>query len=335
MKDKFYQCENEKEAENIERFISTEDVPDKDFPFSKKIYESIMHYKNSAGLKDSVGYVAYKGRKTIYYPHILNKKDERLNFLDEVRPHFDSFKTLHKGFSHLDSSQALAMNFFGLLLLHEELYEPFSKAIVSLINNEKINVPSDIRFCPSNKRMLDFFEQKKCDESEIDVELPFKRNDGTLFTIFIEVKYSEKEIGQMNIRGKRASLEYQKSMHDHIDKYNRIYLPAFQLSGRLVDWNNKTKEQETFTKHYQFFRNILLTKNNNNSISLFLTPKEFNPSIDLSVKNSIEGFYALVPPDLQSQFHFAHICWEDLLGKLKNEAVLRPIGQKYFYPLFS
>jgi hypothetical protein len=334
MNQKFYQCQSEEEAENLENFLHTETIPAKDFPFSKPIYESIIHYKSGTKFTNSVGYVSYKDR-IVYYPHVLNKKDERLNFFDEVRPAFASFPKLHRYFSHLDSSQALAMNFFGLLILHPESHESFSKSLIGLIRQKGVKLPTDLLFCPQDKNMQNYFEKKKADDSEIDVELPFRRNDGTLFTVFIEVKYSEKEIGKMGLSGKNGSMKQQQSERDHIAKYNQIYLPAFQLTDKMTNWRTKTKEQQAFVDHYQFFRNVLLTKNKNDAIALFLTPREFNPSVDASIESSIKAFNAIVPLSIQPQFHFAHIYWEDLLKELQNEPTFQLVESKYFFPMFS
>jgi hypothetical protein len=77
-----------------------------------------------------------------------------------------------------------------------------------------------------------------------------------------------------------------------------------------------------------------LPKNKNDAIALFLTPREFNPSVDASIESSIKAFNAIVPLSIQPQFHFAHIYWEDLLKELQNEPTFQLVESKYFFPMF-
>lgn len=158
-------------------------------------------------------------------PHILPELLKGLNIIETYRGEFWRYWsnhreiTLHEGFHHLNSSQAMCFNLF-FPLIHERAYEVMS----DIFQIGKNYGP------PKFEKILDRKEQTNFDfyvKSE-SIELLF------------EIKYSENKFGDA------------KDDDRHRRKFERIYRE--NLNGKVRD--EFLGDFKKFRKHYQIFRNI-------------------------------------------------------------------------------
>jgi hypothetical protein len=89
--------------------------------FKTRIYENLSHYRENE-LK-----IPEKGTwREKPYPHILPKEKEKYNILDEYRDSFFNSEhgkiKFHRYFHHLNSSQAMCINFFYPIIEKKNLH---------------------------------------------------------------------------------------------------------------------------------------------------------------------------------------------------------------------
>lgn len=178
------------------------------------------------------------------YDQILPKERKYLNLIEYYREEFQLSNLkdmkLHMYFNHLNSSQAMCINFFYPLY-----YEKNLNIVMDFLGFSNEHVDYDTVL----------FEK----ESEIDgihnrrptnFDFYFETTSGKKF--FFEIKYTEAEFGQA------------KNDKEHIEKYNNIYKLRFKPI------NDKFREKDLFFQNYQIIRNLIHV--DNNSYVVFLYP---------------------------------------------------------------
>ena len=222
--------------------------------FQEQIRIHLGLYKsNVLGVVEKVIY-NYKGKEHIY-SHILPTNKCKLNIIDTYREQF--FKSeyskisYHRYFHHLNSSQALCINFFFPFII-ESNFKPILEllALKDLeVSSSVFEYDSDVEVSNSRKTSFDFFIQLQ----------------GTK-RVYVEVKYTEQEFGRA------------KSDHSHKEKFIKTYLPLLENNIFIKD---ECKTESFFLKHYQIMRNLVHI--NEESIVVFLYPKA-NRKIDSQAK---------------------------------------------------
>lgn len=182
-----------------------------------QIYKHLGKYKGNSLDIHEPG--VYRGKE---YNHILPKerKDDNLisPFYREAmkdRIDKDSIK-LHQFFHHLNSSQALAINFFIPLVVENKLHYIFSALGVDkeIVTHTKLEKVVDSKEFTN----FDFFIR------------------GEKNTYYFEVKYTEDGFPRREIKDSTSN------------KYNQIYRELLKPITHI--------EKDTFFAHYQLWRNI-------------------------------------------------------------------------------
>jgi hypothetical protein len=128
------------------------------------------------------------------YPHILPEECKYENILNnEFRPELKEIiasSKLHRGFHHLNSSQALALNLFGPFSSGNKLEE-----LNSVLNEDLAGGKGQFEYIDNAEEGTNF------DFAIVNIGKP----------VYFEVKYTEAEFGRA------------KSDPKHIEKYNSIY----------------------------------------------------------------------------------------------------------------
>jgi len=156
------------------------------------------------------------------YDHILPKELERLNVVESYRTDFyeeygEKMK-FHKNFNHLNSSQAVAINFFYPLMKEGKF-----DVLLNALNIE-------------NEKVIDHGFEKVINTKEgTRFDFYLKLDSGR--QIFFELKYTEKSYGMA------------KADFSHIKTYRNIYSKKIQT---YIKRDYCTKEE--MFKHYQLFR---------------------------------------------------------------------------------
>lgn len=176
------------------------------------------------------------------YPHILPDGLEYLNLLESTRSEIQAYLhqhpdiKLHRGFTHLNSSQAFAFNLF---------YPYFS------VGGQAARALSCAVGCDGLVSQW-AFEQVHPDQTNVDVA--WTMEDGR--QIFCEVKLSEAEFGSA-VADER-----------HRTKRVETYVP--RLQGFVTD---ELLEEVSFFKHYQLLRNLWVMLQHESAQLIFLFPR--------------------------------------------------------------
>jgi len=158
------------------------------------------------------------------YAHILPKEQKYKNLInsdywDAMREKINEDKVkLHQFFHHLNSSQALTINFFVPIIVEDKFHYIFSALDVGkeIVKNNKLE-----KVIKSNEfTNFDFFLE------------------GELNNYFFEVKYTEDRFTSRKIKDSTS------------DKYNRLYEERLKRLAPCI-----TKED--FFKQYQLWRNLI------------------------------------------------------------------------------
>ena len=181
------------------------------------------------------------------YSHILPEKSKILNLLPAYRNDLNIYiennkKSLKKHiyFHHLNSSQAMCLNFFFPLYQEKEL-DVILKAVGFI--NESVDYE---KTCFEKKSEIDNVENYR--PTYFDFFITTK----TSKKIFFEIKYTEQEFG--------------KAADDavHKTKFNEVY------KGHLNVLTENFREPSIFFKNYQILRNLICVAEN--SYVVFIYP---------------------------------------------------------------
>lgn len=252
--------------------------------FQTKIKEHLGEYKKNTLNISENGTFNYKG-EDLPYEHILSKNKKELNIIEKYRTDF--FKSdynninLHRYFHHLNSSQAMCINFF-YPLIKEHLLE-------SILNI--MDIKGEINYNSNNICFEKGSELETNAKRKTNFDFYIKLTSG--IKIYFEIKYTENEFGKV------------KHDEEHKNKFNDIYMPLIKNNPAIKD---SFKTEDIFLNNYQIMRNIAHVSED--SYVIFIYPKE-NQGIRkaaLSARNDIiaRGWGA----------HFILYAWEDLIEAL-------------------
>lgn len=198
---------------------------------NKEIAEKILSIKENLSIykKNTLGIDKNGMWKGSEYSHILpfdNRYENIINkgFREDLKK-LISQDALHFGFPHLNSSQALALNLFGPLVLEGNL---------SVINNV-LEVKNNNLISNESEGKFEFIEQAN-EGTNFDFYIQDKSNK-----FYFEVKYTENEFGKA------------KDDLNHQQKYSEFYKKRLK---DIVDIKSGD-----FFKEYQLWRNIIYAKN--------------------------------------------------------------------------
>lgn len=198
------------------------------------IYQHLAEYKrNVLGITENGEW-----RKKPY-KHILPKEHLNKNLIqskyynDLLNLTKDPSITLHKGFHHLNSSQALCFNLF-VPMIEENAFQPLF---------DLISINDDFKY----HKFEYIFDYKENTNFDFFIE-------GKNTKYFFEVKYTEANFG--------SAANDKKQKHKHEIKYNNIY------KERLAKITNIS--MEIFFRDYQLWRNLIYT---DQGIVVFVIPE--------------------------------------------------------------
>lgn len=242
--------------------------------FNEKIKQHLGHYKQKKYPNLPNG--KWKKKR---YNHLFRIEDGYLNLIEQYRDSFykGSFSDIKKHicFHHLNSSQAMCINFFYPLMVEKQL-----GIILDFLgfNNEQIDYSTAV------------FEKESGIDSigghrPTNFDFYFKTSSSKEF--FFEIKYTEQDFG--------------KAINDkeHTEKYEAVYKDNMNVIEPYYS------EKETFFQNYQIIRNLIHIAEN--SYVVFLYPKD-NKKIRAGAsiaKNEILK--------ISYKSHFYDIHWEDIL----------------------
>lgn len=265
--------------------------------FQTKIKEHLGVYKRNTLKILENGIFNYKG-KELLYEHILPEVNKELNIIEKYRTDFfqSDYKNinLHKYFHHLNSSQAMCINFF-YPLIKENLLE-------SILDVIRI------------KGEINYNSNDICFEKESELEINAKRKTNFDFyikltsgvKIYFEIKFTENEFG--------------KAKHDveHKNKFNDIYMPLIKNNPCIKEI---FKTEDIFLKNYQVMRNIAHISED--SYVVFIYPKE-NKGIRKAALAAREEI-------IESGWgaHFILFTWDDLINELKYSVSSKELTEYY------
>jgi hypothetical protein len=239
----------------------------KNFTDKIKKHLSIYKEKKFPQLENGI----WKNNKKSY-SHILPEKNRFENLLEPYRVELENYIfsekiNLHSDFHHLNSSQAMCLNFFFPLI--KELKLEFVTEYLGF-QNEIVNYES-VCF---EKKGLEF---KLGSKSPTSFDFYFKTVSNKSF--YFEIKYTEGEFGKKNVNN---------------EIFNKFYSKA------LKSINAQFQKAEPFFKNYQILRNLIHI--DDNSFVVFTYPKD-NKSIRIGVEKVKEDF---LNPKFHSNFYDVH-----------------------------
>ena len=243
-------------------------------------------------------------RNNQYYTHILPESHQFKNLLLTYREPFlnSRFKNIkfHLDFHHLNSSQAMCINFFYPLIKEERLD----------VITQKLNLP---------KESIDY--KAVCFEKDSEIEVNrrptsfdfyIKTKSGknisignrfyeTEKNIYFEIKYTEQEFGKA------------KKDSEHINKYEAVY------EKHNFVLNPKYRNLENFLNNYQIMRNLINVGKNN--FIVFIYPE--NNKIIKQQAERAKAEFAI--PEFRE--NVITLTWEELIEfvelKIKNSHALK------------
>lgn len=194
----------------------------------EKILEYCENYKiKELGITES-GTFNYKG-KILKKGHIIPKKLESKNLIDKgffrdeskIYEDLKNQKKLHRFFHHLNSSQAMAINFV-VPLIQKDLLK-------SILSSDKSKVcENTFEYEMANEET---FEKKPHTKTNFDFYIKTNSKQH-----FYEFKYSEESFGSA------------KNDEAHHNKFLKVYKPVLQEICK------KIPEETIFLKEYQLWR---------------------------------------------------------------------------------
>jgi hypothetical protein len=240
------------------------------------------------------------------YPHILPKELEKLNLLPTYRNTLNNYLESNKSklkkhiyFHHLNSSQAMCLNFFFPLFEEKEL-----ELILRFIGfeNEEINYS---KTCFEKNSVVE-----KSNGNYRPTSFDFYVETITGKKIFFEIKYTEQEFGKA------------KQDEIHINKFNEVYKSNIQFIKKEYQQTN------VFLKNYQILRNLICISENSYVVFLY-------PNKNTKIKNQAESAKLKMLND-NVKDNLINKTWEELIiyaekntRNLKIKEQLKSFKEKY------
>lgn len=242
-------------------------------------------------INDAVKGGEFRGKN---YPHILKKQNERLNILPQYREEiFEGvMKNIkpHMYFHHLNSSQAMCINFFYPLVKNNLMSVKLGEI------NPKGNW-GDMSVCNFEKLSDDELALKKsCPGFGEPTNFDFYLETLNGYEVSFEIKYTEAEFGKA-----------EKEKGVFCSKYNPKY-EAYQ--SMMKPWIIKNRDKTDFLNNYQLMRNLLFLQDSKRYV-VFLIPKD-----NKKVAKQAEATKDWISDEMRD--HVVVLHWEDLLPIVKT-----------------
>ena len=239
----------------------------------------------------AAGTYNYQG-SLIDYPHILPWESRFLNFLPEYRPELTALvescpNKLNQYFHHLNSSQAMCLNFFLPLQLEKKL-----EWVLEILDFPDETI--DYQTACFEKDGIDGCHEKGWRSTSFDYY--FETTTGKKF--YFEIKYTEDRFGT----------KPEKERNESMEKFETIYLPLLKETIRP-----ECLVPELFFDNYQIMRNLCHLRSD--SYVVFLYPMG-NWSIGDDAESVNDKF--LLP---EYHDHFRTYSWGLVCGHLKHKAL--------------
>ena len=259
----------------------------------KKIKAHMANYKIEAlgVFKDGV----WRGNE---YGHILPNDKQNLLPMAE----WPNDITHHDGSAHLNSSQAMCVNFFSPLCADDEGKEILLKIICKV---------TGFKFLPNSQIVCCEFEKNPNKTEKTSVDFYIKLDNEQ--EIFFEIKYSESEFGSANSK-----------TTDYSEQFEKTYKSMCNSSVFL-----KNISEDFFINHYQICRNIVLVQNEK-QYACFVYP-----FVSETLKKKMDD-KELEPILKQDKDHVAQLDWVNLCTTAKELTENSKDTKYYFhYHLFQ
>ena len=237
----------------------------------------------------------YKGK---LYQHILPKEFASANLLIPYSSRLEFPKELakiklHPNFHHLNSSQAMCINFFYPLILKNKL--DLILPILGIEGNVEYN-------------RVEFEKEsivEKSNERKKNFDFYIKTEEG--IQIFFEIKYTEDGFGKA------------KNDEAHRDKYNRTYR---ELLNKSTWVKNSFKPMLSFFEYYQIMRNLLAI--DSKSYVVFIYPRDND-----AVRRAADEAKTEIVTSAGRK-HLITINWETLVDRLLKTKALDKGLERYY-----
>ena len=271
-----------------------------------KILKNLSKYKTEVIKEYQNGIYKHPRYGTIKkLPYILPRIDNYFkntkNILSGIRTDFlnSNYKNIkpHIYFNHLNSSQAMCINFFYPLIKKNLLNHVLSRIKI----NEPINY-SEVEF------EKDSNIENTGRKTNFDFYIKTKNNKN----IYFEIKYTERSFGSA------------KNDIPHIKKFNADYLPKLNSVSHI---NKNYHSKDKFFKNYQIMRNILNIDESSYVVIIYLKENEKLRIKCEEVKNKI-----ILKP-LTS--HFLDIDWHDMFDWVYYNIQNYTILVKYYGDFYN
>ena len=267
--------------------------------YQKEIKEWLSAYKQNhfKGLEDG----KWK-RNNKKYPHILPESPNFMNLLPTYRDSFcnsDLCKIkYHPDFHHLNSSQAMCINFFY----------PFIKENKLDVILQALKLQNDSK----DYNSVCFEKESQIEKNSRPTSFDFYIQTIKKKEIHFEIKYTEGEFG-------KAKLD-----QEHFDKYDNIY------KHHLSNFKSEYTDRDSFLKNYQLMRNLIHLAEN--SYVVFVYPKD-NKKISKQAEDAKDN---IVKSEFKS--NVINITWEQLIEFVENKITdsnelsqqIKDFKEKYF-----
>lgn len=239
------------------------------------------HFENIR--KELFGEIEYGKWRNKVYKHILPKNKKSLNLLPSYRDKLEKYLEVnsreikqHIYFHHLNSSQAMCLNFFFPLIEEKEL-----DVILKLIGFDD----EEINYNATGFEKESIIEKSKKRYRSTNFDFFIETVSGK--KIFFEIKYTEQEFG-------KAKLD---ALHEN--KFKEVY------KENLKSIKKEYHSSSVFLKNYQILRNLICISEN--SFVVFLYPNG-NKRIKTQAETAKSKF---ITNELSN--NLINLTWEKLL----------------------
>jgi hypothetical protein len=264
--------------------------------FRTKVIKHLEWYNKNRLGNDKAGEYYYGG-KVIEMHHILPRSIADKNIIAPydsdmaVSAYLKNMKR-HRYFHHLNSSQAMCINFFYPLIKEKQLDSVLRiLGIEGQVNYSTVQFEKESEVEGKNDRKTSF-------------DFYFETNEKV--KAFFEIKYTEDAFGKA------------KSDTDHHNKFARTYESALNKCEAIAE---DFKSQEKFFSNYQIMRNLINISEN--SYVVFLYPEE-NEVILKAAQNAGKN---MLKPDWSR--HFIAYTWEQMIKSVISYMETEELKQYY------
>ncbi|WP_108669150.1 PGN_0703 family putative restriction endonuclease [Peribacillus acanthi] len=206
--------------------------------FQENIKNHLSEYKiHKLGVSEN----GFWKKNKVPYSHILPVEYMDLNLIEDYRKELLQYIQeqklhLHQDFHHLNSSQAVCLNFFYPLILENKI-----ELLLKILNLENES-PELCEF----EKIMNF-------EEGTNFDFYIKLRSGK--QIFFEIKYTESKFGKV------------KSSEKYIKKYNEVY--KYRLFEKL---KSDLNQYEELIRNYQLLRNLSYLEESNDNLLIIICP---------------------------------------------------------------